>query len=353
MSHSQQTTYRILDASANRATEGIRTIEEFVRFGLDDASAAAAAKGLRHDLAVVLKRLRRSELLSARDTDTDVGTTIKTVSEYERAKISDVIAAAAERVQQSFRVLEEYGKTIDVQFSQQIETLRYRAYTLHREVELRALGSARTSRLADAVLYLLLDCKQSEHDFVAALKQLADAGVDQFQLRDKQADDRCLYERARIGSKIAAECDALFIVNDRADIALAAEADGVHVGQDELPLPVVRLIVGGERIIGVSTHNIEQVHQAIAEGADYIGCGPTFPSETKAFGSHAGTAFLNEVHEGTKQTPRPAFAIGGINQDNVDEVTACGFHRIAVTAAINRAADPSAMARELRRRLEG
>jgi thiamine-phosphate pyrophosphorylase len=113
----------------------------------------------------------------------------------------------------------------------------------------------------------------------------------------------------------------------------------------------VRKIVGHDRIVGVSTHDITQVHQAIADGADYIGCGPTFPSTTKRFDSHAGTQFLKEVHAGTKETPRPAFAIGGIDRDNVAQVVACGFHRIAVTAAIARAGDPCQAARELRERL--
>lgn len=351
MNESQQITYRILDASANRASEGIRTIEEFARFALDDASSAEAAKNLRHDLAAALARLNRSDLLSARDTESDVGTTLQTASEYSRPKIAAVITAAAGRVQQSLRVLEEYGKTVDVAFARQIETLRYRAYTQHRQIELSAIASDRTTRLADAVLYLLIDCQSGEQEFVTAIRSLSDAGVDVFQLRDKQADDRTLYERAKAGAHIASQCGALFIVNDRADIALAAAADGVHVGQDELPAEMVRRIVGADRLVGVSTHDITQVHQAIRDGADYIGCGPTFPSKTKSFDSHAGTAFLREVHLETKQTPRPAFAIGGIDQGNVDEVLACGFHRIAVTAAILSAADPIHAATELRNRL--
>lgn len=351
MRHSQQTTYRILDASANRAAEGIRTIEEFVRFGLDDSATSSAVKKIRHDLAGSLAKLKRSELLAARDTESDVGTAVETKAEYERANLADVITAAAERVQQSLRVLEEYGKTVDVEFARQIELLRYRAYTLHRDVELKAFRSARKLRLDDAVLYLLIDCKASEDDFVSAIRALSEAGVNMFQLRDKQASDRLLYERAKIGTTIADQCEALFIVNDRADIARATGADGVHVGQDELSPTTARQIVGSDRIVGVSTHNITQVHQAIKEGADYIGCGPTFPSTTKVFDSHAGTKFLKEVHAGTKETPRPAFAIGGIDRDNVAEVVTCGFHRIAVTAAINQADDPCQAARELRRRL--
>lgn len=353
MNDSRQTINRILDASANRATEGIRTIEEFVRFGLDNASLAAAAKQLRHDLAAALSRLSRSELLQARDTESDVGTTLQTRSEYDRQRIADVISAAAQRVQQSLRVLEEYGKTIDVDFARQIEAIRYQAYTLHRDVELLACTSPRARRLADSVLYLLIDCQDNEAGFVSLIRQMSAAGVDLFQLRDKNAPDRLLYERASIAARIATECGSLLIVNDRADIALSAAADGVHVGQEELPAAAARRVVGEDRLVGVSTHNIEQVHQAIADGADYIGCGPTFASTTKAFAAHAGTEFLKQVHQETKATPRPAFAIGGIRLDNLDQVTACGFHRIAVTAAINDADDPVSAARELGNRLRG
>ncbi|MCO8121779.1 thiamine phosphate synthase [Stieleria sp. TO1_6] len=351
MSHSQQTTYRILDASANRASEGIRTIEEYVRFVLDDATLAASSKQLRHDLVDSLARLPHRELLAARDTESDVGTAVTTTNEYRRSSTADVVVAAAERVQQSLRVLEEYGKTINVTFAQQIEQLRYRCYTFNRDVQLRALADPLRHRLAAARLYLLIDCQTDQDDFVASIAQLASAGVDVFQLRDKQASDRRLYEYAKFGVAMARQKDAIFIVNDRADIAVAAGADGVHLGQDELPAVAARRIVGPQRIIGVSTHQMDQVHQAITDGADYIGCGPTFASQTKSFDDHAGTDFLNAVHQGTQETPCPAFAIGGINLDNIDQVIGCGFHRIAVTAAINRAADPCSAAQQLKQRL--
>lgn len=351
MSDRPRTAYRILDASANRATEGLRTIEEFLRMGKDDRERTAVAKTLRHDLATALSRLDRSQLLQARDTETDIGTDIQTRQEYERTSIADVVTAAAARVAQALRVLEEYGKTVDPEFARQIETIRYRAYTWLRDVEWLALGDNRSRRLGDARLYLLIDADRDTETFLTRIRRLADAGVDVFQLRDKSASDRVLFERASAASVLCRELGVLFLVNDRADIAGAADADGVHVGQDELPIHAARRVIGNDRLIGVSTHDLEQVHQAIADGADYIGCGPTFPSQTKSFDQHPGTAFLRSVHQSTRATPRPAFAIGGIGQNNLDEVLECGFHRIAVTAAINAAADPVAAARELRIRL--
>ncbi|MCC9598998.1 thiamine phosphate synthase [Stieleria sp. JC731] len=351
-SHTRETTYRILDASANRVSEGLRTIEEFYRFGLDDAQGTENLKRLRHDLTTALKRLDRQDLLRSRDTDADVGTSVQTDQEYKRSRLSDVLAAASQRIQQSLRVIEEYGKTVDAAFAKQIESIRYRSYTLMKDCELKAIFNDRLTRLSHATLYVLVDAMGSESELVHHVSSLHKAGVDVFQLRDKRASDRQLVQRGKAIASALRSTEALFIMNDRADLAIIAGADGVHVGQDELTVQQARRIVGDEMLIGVSTHNLDQVHDAIAEGADYIGCGPTFPSKTKSFESHPGLKFLNDVHVGTKQTPRPAFAIGGIDASNVDAVTAAGFHRIAVTAAINQADDPVAAATELKRSLK-
>jgi thiamine-phosphate pyrophosphorylase len=137
---------------------------------------------------------------------------------------------------------------------------------------------------------------------------------------------------------------ALFIMNDRPDIALLADADGVHVGQDELPVADVRQLVGPDRLIGVSTHSLEQARQAVADGADYIGVGPTFPSTTKQFAGYPGLELVRQV---SREVTLPAFAIGGITAENVPQVLAAGCRRIAVSHAILGAADPAQAARQL------
>ncbi|MEL6104690.1 MAG: thiamine phosphate synthase [Planctomycetota bacterium] len=351
MRENGEAAYRILDASANRATEGMRTIEEYVRFALDESSLTEVAKQLRHDLAAAVGRLPRLELIAHRDTDSDVGTEVETTTEYQRASIHEVIRAAAERVQQSMRVMEEYGKTINVEFARDVEAIRYRVYSFHRDVELASATSDRKQRLARANLYVLMECLPSEEEFIATLRSLSAAGVDIVQLRDKQADDRTVFERAKIASKVARDSDMLLIINDRPDIAAVSNADGVHVGQSELPVDDAKRIVGPGRLVGVSTHDIEQVHDAIASGADYIGCGPTFPGQTKSFARFPGCGFLREVHAGTVRTPLPAFAIGGIGATNIDQVIDSGFHRIAVSGAVMNADDPAKAADELKRRL--
>ncbi|TWU22504.1 Thiamine-phosphate synthase [Novipirellula galeiformis] len=333
-----QATYRILDASINRATEGLRTLEEYARFALDDAEISGELKSIRHDLTTVTNQhLDRLRLIEARDTPGDVGTAIGEAAEYQRASVQAVIAAASSRIAQSLRVIEEYGKTIDANFAAQVEQIRYRHYQMAAALELQAFKATRASQLAAAQLYLLMDGGESEDQFVASIEQLAAAGVDIFQLRAPELDDRTLYERACVGAAVAKKHGRLFIVNDRVDIAVAADADGVHVGQEELPAAAARAILGARRLLGISTHSIEQARQAVDDGADYIGCGPVFTSRTKQFDRYVGPAFLNQV---SGSIHLPAFAIGGIDEHNVAKVIETGCHRIAVSGAIRDAEDP-------------
>jgi thiamine-phosphate pyrophosphorylase len=346
----QTATYRILDASANRAGEGLRTMEEFARFLLDDAELTGRLKSLRHDLMAAVNRFSRTSLLAARDTDGDVGTNIRESAEYQRAGAVGVVAAAAARTQQSLRVLEEYGKTIDTRAAAEIEQIRYRCYPVSAELELRLDRNDRLVRLSRSRLYALVDAGPSEQAFADLVRRYLAGSVDVIQLRDRNVDDRTLLARARLGADIARSCGKLLIVNDRADLAVAAEADGVHVGQEELPVAEARRILGPQRLIGVSTHSIGQAHAAVDDGADYIGCGPVFAGRTKSFDSYVGAGLLEEV---AAEIELPAFAIGGIDASNLDQLIEAGCRRIAVTGALRDAADPVTAAKELSERLGG
>lgn len=346
-----QATYRILDASANRAFEGIRTLEEFARFVLDDASLAEPLKSLRHELTLALSVLSRERLLQARDTSGDVGTELKTTGEYQRSNASAVVAAAASRLQQSLRCLEEYGKTISTEMAIKIESVRYRSYDLCARLELVSLdANPRHEKLGKSCLYVLSDGATTEDRFAQRLKQCVEGGVDVIQLRDRRLTDRQLLERARIAANALQGSEVLFIVNDRVDIAVASGADGVHVGQDELTVEAVRQVAGTNLLVGVSTHSIDQARQAVIDGADYIGVGPCFPSQTKSFDSFVGTALLEQV---SREITMTAFAIGGVSLDNVAQVVGAGINRIAVSAAVCAAADVAGAARELSSQLRG
>ena len=328
---------RLLDANSNRLAEGLRTIEDYVRFLADDAELSSQLKSIRHESAAVLNLLDDGGFTSARNAGEDVGTSVQTPAEYRRQSHVDVVRAAASRCQQSMRVIEEFSKTLNVQAAQRIEQIRYRFYDVAAAAILLADRSYRRSQMDDANLCVLIDCMADESTFIRRITALCDGGVDLIQLRDKQQTDRVILQRSVAAMDIVRSTSVRFIVNDRADLALAADADGVHVGQDELPVEVARQILGCEKIVGLSTHNLDEVRQAIQADVDYIGCGPTFAGKTKHFDTYSGVEFLAEARQLLDQEcpALPAFAIGGVNLDNVSEVLATGFHRVAVTAAVS------------------
>jgi thiamine-phosphate pyrophosphorylase len=163
------------------------------------------------------------------------------------------------------------------------------------------------------------------------IRPVMNAGVKWIQYRDKERSRREIYEEAvRLRSMIK-QSDGIFIVNDHTDIALAVDTDGVHLGQDDLPLKEARKIMGEGKIIGISTHNLEQAETAERDGADYIGFGPVFHTKTKAAGSPKGIDMLREIR---KHVHLPVVAIGGINLENVQSVLEAGADAIAVASAI-------------------
>jgi thiamine-phosphate pyrophosphorylase len=338
-------TLRILDAAANRAGEGLRIIEDYLRFALDDRHLTSTCKQVRHDLGELLAMLPAAELHAARDTRADVGTAIVTTAESLRPDAAAVVAASFKRVEQSLRCLEEYGKILDSQIGVRFEQLRYRVYTLERAAD---LTRASAKQLAGARLYVLIDGRSSTDEFISLVQTLVEAGVDALQLRDKRLTDRELAQRARRLREVTRGGKTLAIINDRPDIARIADADGVHLGQEELSVKDARSIVGPRGLVGVSTHSIEQARAAVLDGANYIGVGPTFPSTTKEFASFPGLELLRAV---AAEIRLPAFAIGGITPGNVGEVLAAGISRVAVSAAIVDTRDPAAAARQLMHRL--
>jgi thiamine-phosphate pyrophosphorylase len=336
---------RILDASANRAGEAVRVVEDYVRFALDDSQLTHLCKEIRHDLKAALSQIAAVDRLAARDTPRDVGTSLTTATERRRDDLFDVAAANVRRLQESLRSLEEFGKLLDPGFAAECERLRYRSYTLQqviaRTVDARA-------QLAGVRLYVLVDGRETPEAFESLVDAVLAGGADVVQLRDKRLDDRALLDRAARLRRRTRAAGRLFIMNDRADLAVAADADGVHVGQDELSPAEARRIVGSKRLVGVSTHSIEQLRQAVLDGADYVGLGPTFPSDTKRFDQFPGLEYLRAA---AAETKLPAFAIGGITAETVASVVATGIDRVAVSGAVINSPDPTAVLREIRGRM--
>ncbi|WP_433347960.1 thiamine phosphate synthase [Microtetraspora malaysiensis] len=206
-------------------------------------------------------------------------------------------------------------------------------------------------RLADARLYLCTDGRRGRGDLPEFLDAVLAAGVDIVQLREKGLEAR---EELALLEVFREACDrhgALLAVNDRADVARAARPDILHLGQDDLPVPVAREILGPDILIGRSTHSAEEATAAASEpGVDYFCCGPTWPTPTKPGRPAPGVALLD--HASRLDTDRPWFGIGGIDLGNLDEVLSHGVRRVVVVRAITEAEDPAAATAELRAHLD-
>jgi thiamine-phosphate pyrophosphorylase len=207
-------------------------------------------------------------------------------------------------------------------------------------------ASRRRERLASARVYLCIPIRDDLPEFAEAV---LGAGVDVIQLRDKQAEALPLLRAAAVLREAADRHGALLAVNDRADVALAAGADILHLGQDDLPMAWARRIVGEQVLLGRSTHGLEQARCAVAEGWDYFAVGPVYPTATKPGRPAVGTTLLQAV---AALAPRvPWFAIGGVDRSTLPEVTGAGAGRVVVVRAITDAADPASATAELRRLL--
>jgi len=203
----------------------------------------------------------------------------------------------------------------------------------------------RLERLKEARLYFVCDRAPGGRPLADVLAAALAGGVDLFQLRDKAASDDELLAAAEEAKGLCQAARALFLVNDRPDLAAAAHADGVHVGQDDEPVAAARAVVGTGRIVGLSTHSIAQAEAGARSGADYIAVGPVHATPTKEGRPPIG---LEPVRHAAAQVGVPWFAIGGIDARNVDEVVAAGAARIVVVRAIAEAVDPEGAARALR-----
>lgn len=358
---------RLLDANLDRAREGLRVLEDWSRFALDRGDLVTVLKDLRQRLG----RLHHNRYKFERDTAGDTGAGLGHPAQLERQAPARVLAANAGRVQEALRVLEEFGRLEDPELATEAAAIRYRLYDL--EVELLratagsnadakaatiavsddsdlmsaaagsggpAAGSLR-ERLQACRLYLITrPVPQLEPVVEAALT----AGVRLVQYRAKEADDRSRLAEAQALRDLCARHGALFIVNDRIDLALAVDADGVHLGQDDLPPELARRLLGPQKLIGRSTHAIEQLQQAERDGCDYVGVGPVNATPTKPGRIPVG---LHYVRQAAAEARIPWFAIGGIESSSLAPVLEAGASRVAVVRAITDAPDPAAASRAL------
>lgn len=337
--------YRILDANFNRAREALRVAEDCGRFALNDPAITAMAKSLRSDLQETLSAMPVTELITSRDTAGDIGTEITSPSEPQRDDLPDVATAACKRLTEALRTIEEYGKFVAPAQTLTIERMRYDAYTLEQRLVGRLLVGR---RFAEVKLYVLVTsalCKGSVRETV---REAIAGGADAIQLREKAVDDDIFLATAAELRELTDETGRIFIVNDRADIAAIVGADGIHLGQHDVPIAEARRLLRPGAIVGRSTHTIQEARAAVNEGADYVSVGPMFPTDTKDAGGVAGVDLLSQA---AAEIPLPLVAIGGINADNAARLAAAGAKCLAVCSAVCSAEDTKASAEAIRKPL--
>lgn len=288
---------QILDANINRVSEGLRVIEDYVRFVRNNKVLTDRLVTLRH-------QINRSESkpaanLAIRDTDLDVRA--KEVP-AKRQEIVSLLKANFKRVQEGLRVLEEYtGNSL-------YNGIRYDAYALEKDVLLPLLKP----QVLKGVYFI--------SDSVAHISQAIDWGVSMVQLRDKYGKKSDILEKAKRLSDKAKEASIPFIINDFLDIALLVDADGLHTGQDDLCIAEQRKLLGEHKLIGRTTHSLEQGLAAQIAGADYVSVGPIWETPSKPGRAGIGFDYLALASESLSV---PFVAIGGVNADNIREVLAC------------------------------
>lgn len=339
--------FRLIDANLNRASEGVRVLEDLARFQFNDLRICGDLRALRHEIRRGVEPLSQ-RLLSARNSDRDVGLAVSQSSPvYERASLADLWHANFKRVQEAVRVMEETLKLAGrTDLATTYESLRFRAYTLERSAS-RVIGRARASAALDTDLYCITAEEYSRgRPDVEVVREMLAAGVKLIQYRSKDKELGAKHRDCVEIRKMTKDAGASLIVNDHADLAVMVEADGVHVGQDDYPIAPVREIVGPEMIIGASTHSPAEAEAAQRDGADYIAVGPLFPTSTKKnVCEPVGIEYLDYA---VAHATVPFVAIGGIKTGNVREVRRRGARCVALVTEIVGASDIRGKIEEIR-----
>jgi thiamine-phosphate pyrophosphorylase len=340
-------TLRIIDANCNRIAEGLRFLEDVARFLLNDVEITRRLKTMRHNVVKSLSKFGIA-LLSERDSEADVGA--RAGISHQRDLLS-LVTANAKRVEEALRVIEELSKPPDFRAtlrSEDFERARFDLYTVEKELSSRLMRQQKLKQLTG--LYVIIDTQiLSPKGEVDAARKAIRGGAKAIQLRDKKYAKGILLTIAQKLKDLCHRSNILFIVNDYLDIAIAAEADGLHIGQEDLPLSVVRKELPIDKIVGISTTTLSQAQKAEAEGADYIAVGSIFSSSTKTSANVVG---LEHLHKVRKKVSIPIVAIGGINKENIREVVAAGAESAAVISAALTQKDIESATRQLVQEIE-
>ena len=347
MATMERAVYRIIDANFNRAREAVRVIEEFCRFALNSASLTKRAKRLRHQLSAAMGKLDSGRLISSRDALGDVGVGSVLDGQSERRDLKDCLTAGCKRLTEALRTLAEMTQTHDRSVAQIFETLRFDAYALEKDIVLFGDPIEKFRRVG---LYVIISSNLPA-DVISLTHRCVAGGADCIQLRAKDINDDKLLAVAVEFVHICIAGGALGMINDRVDVAVGAGADGVHLGQNDLPVEQARRLQLTPLIVGKSTHSSKELRKSCDECPTYVSLGPVFPTPTKPSMKPVGLDYVKQGIETLAGSGIGHVAIGGISVDNVEEVLQAGATSIAVCSAVMEAKDPTAACRALKEKI--
>jgi thiamine-phosphate pyrophosphorylase len=305
------------------------------------------AKKLRHELSAAIAKLDVSRLIASRDTLGDVGVQTTVESQLVRGDLHDCFTAACKRLPEALRALAEMIQTINPTEARKIESMRYAAYTLEKDIVL--LGGA-AEKFNKVRLYVIISSNLPA-EVISLSHHCIKGRADCLQLRAKDVEDDKLFALATEFVRVCKDGGVLSIINDRADIAIAAGADGVHLGQNDLPVEQVRKLQLTPLVIGKSTHSLGQLRTACDAMPTYVGLGPVFATPTKPDARTVGLDYVGQAIKGLVDTGIGHVAVGGITLKNVEEVLEAGAEAVAVCSAVTDADDPTTACRALKEKI--
>ncbi len=321
---------QIIDANLDRAREGLRVLEDWARFALGRKDLVKSFKNFRQTLGKNHLQVYKE----SRNFNNDKCTGLSHPEQFKRNNVSSIISSNAARVQEALRVIEEFSRGHNQILCEISSDIRYEIYNLEIILlEAHSNYSLRKILNENDLYFITLDTE----NLFEKIKNILEAGVKIIQLRFKEGKD---YDNLQFAIKVRELCNkfgAIFLINDRVDIALACKADGVHLGQDDIDIKSARNILGFSKIVGISASNEHDIKKAIHDGCDYLGIGPVFPTSTKKGKIPLG---IDTVKSLTKDISIPWFAIGGIKQDNIALLKENNISKVAIITDLINTKNP-------------
>jgi len=327
---------RTLDANLNRVSEGIRVIEDIFRFEFENSTIIDSLRKLRHNVRNNSQQLTPL-LLENRQVHSDPGIAISMHSSMDqRSKHSDIVHANFKRVQEGLRSIEESLKSIKkYDIAKKYEQIRFQIYSIEKQCYLILSGTRKKSFPQTDIYCLTAESLSCGRSNLAVVDEMIQAGIKIIQYREKEKPFGEKYQECMKIREMTLANDVTFIINDHVDLALMTQADGVHIGQTDYPVEAVRALTGDDFIIGISTHAPEEALRAQDSGADYIGVGPIYKTNTKKdVCDPVGHTYLEFA---VKNISIPFVTIGGIKEHNLHEVVGRGATCVGIVSEITGA----------------